>query len=225
MDNNRLLALSQTSIFSGVEILELQKLLSKYDPIIKKYKKNEIIHIQETEFDRLIIVLDGKLKARMDSEDGKTIGMEDFKQYQCVAIPILSSPKRILPVTLFALEDSEVFILKRDTLIDCSMKNRVILENILSNMSGRVSYLTGKIKFLQLNPIKQKIAFMLLKNSKAAGSKSFILSVTKEELAKEMGVTRPSLSREFANLVKEGIISQDKNNITIIKPALLKEYK
>ncbi len=225
MDNNILLELSQTSIFKGVDIIDLKTILSKYSPIIKRFNKNEVIHIQDSEFNRLIIVLEGSLKARMDSEDGKTIGMEEFQKYQCVAAPILFSPKRILPVTLFALEDSKVFILDRDTLLDCSMKNRQILENILSSMSNRVSYLAKKIKFLQLTTIKQKIAFMLLQSAKSSGSNSFLLSATKEEIAKEMGVTRPSLNREIKKLVKDGIISQDKNRITIININLLKNYR
>ncbi len=92
-------------------------------------------------------------------------------------------------------------------------------------MSKKVSFLSKKIKFLQLNNIKQKISATLLNLSLKSGSKSFNLDKTKEELAKEMGITRPSLSREFVNLINEGIISQEKNKITILKPDLLKSYK
>ncbi|MCD6545606.1 MAG: winged helix-turn-helix domain-containing protein, partial [Thermotogae bacterium] len=39
--------------------------------------------------------------------------------------------------------------------------------------------------------------------------------ITKEELSKILGVTRPSLSRTFSELTKEGIIEQIRNEIII----------
>ncbi len=105
------------------------------------------------------------------------------------------------------------------------MENHTILENTMTLMSGKVEFLSKKIKFLQLNTIKQKIASVLLKESKKAGSNIFKLKLTKEQLAKEMGVTRPSLSREFANLVQCGIINQNKDDIEIVDCAALASYK
>lgn len=225
MNNRELLALAESPIFKNVDIVELQKILEAHHPSIKKYSKNEMVWFQDQFLDRLIIVIDGKLKAQMTSDDGKIINMEEFGRYQPVAIPILFSEKQLLPVSLFAQEESEVFFLSKDMLIKCCMANQRIMENTMSVMSGKVAFLSKKIKFLQLNTIKQKIASILLKQAERAGSKRFKLNLTKEELAKEMGVTRPSLSREFANLVQKGIISQDKDIVTILDKSALKEYK
>lgn len=225
MNNETLLSLSQSLVFKDVDILDLKKLFSKHQPTLHRFKKGKIVHHQDTELDKLIIVTEGKLKAQMDSEDGRTINMEEFKPFESVAIPVLFSEDRILPVSLYALEDSAVLFIDRDTLIECCLSSRLVLENTLLSMSQKVSYLSKKIKFLQLNNIKQKIAFTLIRLSKRSGSNTFKLNQTKEELAKEMGITRPSLSREFANLVSEGIISQDKNQISILKPDILADYK
>ncbi|OQY38278.1 MAG: hypothetical protein B6229_06345, partial [Spirochaetaceae bacterium 4572_7] len=156
MENRILIAVSQSPIFKNVEILDLQELLGSFIPTIKEYKKNEIIKAQGTKLEELIIVLDGKLKARMDSADGKSIGMEEFSPYMSVAISILFSPKKILPVTLFTVENSEIFCMSIDSIIKCGMQNRQIFQNILCNMSERVSFLSNKIKFLQLSTIRQK---------------------------------------------------------------------
>ena len=225
MDNKMLIALSQSSIFKGIDILELKKILSPYIPIIKCYQKGETIKNQGEVIDRLIVVLNGRLKAVMDSEDGKSVGMEEFTSHMSVAIPILFSPNQILPVSLYAIEDSELFCMDRDSLINCGMNNRQIFENILANMSERVSFLSKKINFLQLSTIKQKIAYLLIKRSKETDSNIFKLPGTKEKMSKEMGVTRPSLSREFSNLVQRGIISQKKGFITILKMDELISYK
>lgn len=225
MNKRELLSLAESPIFQGVDILELNKILDKHHPSIKHFSKGETVWFQDEVLDRLIIVIDGKLKAQMTSPEGKTINMEEFGKYQPVAIPILFSKDLKMPVHLFALTDSEVFFLTKEMLIKCCMANEVIMGNTMAVMSQKVAFLSNKIKFLQLNTIKQKIAAILKKESKKAGSKSFKLSLTKEELAKEMGVTRPSLSREFANLVQKGIISQDKDLITINDQEALNSYK
>ncbi len=225
MEQRELLAIAESPIFKGVDINVLNKMLVSHQPSIKHFNKSEIVWSQDSILDRLIIVIDGKLKAQMTSEDGKIINMEEFGKYQPVAIPVLFSMKQILPVSLFALEDTEVFFLPKDMLLKCCMSNQKILENTLLVMSTKFEFLSNKIKFLQLNTIKQKIANTLIRMSKMANSKTFKLSQTKETMSKEMGVTRPSLSREFANLVQEGIISQDKDIITILDPGKLRDYK
>lgn len=225
MDRRELLAIAQSQIFRDIDILDLEKILIPHHPVVKHYSKGEIVYQQGTVLERLIIVIEGKLKAQMTSEEGKVINMEEFDRYQPVAIPVLFSDSNKIPVTLFALEDSEVFLLSKEMLISCCMENRTILTNTMAVMSTKVDFLSKKIKFLQLHNIKQKLASTLLGLLIKNTSRTFKLGQSKEELAKEMGVTRPSLSREFMMLLNEGIISQDKDYITIEDPERLKDYK
>ncbi len=225
MENRELIAIAESPIFKGIDINELQIILEPHHPSIKHFSKGETVLQQDQELNRLVIVINGKLKAQMTSDEGKIINMEEFGNYQPVAVPVLFSKNQRLPVSLYALEDSEVFLLRKQTLIKCCMLNETIMENTLAVMSKKVAFLSDKIKFLQLNTIKQKIAGTLLKLSELEGSKSFKLKATKEDLSKEMGVTRPSLSREFANMIQSGIISQEKDLITILDLERLRNYK
>lgn len=225
MEKRELLAIAQSPIFKNIEITLLQKILESHQPNIRNYKKNEIVWLQDQRLDKLIIVIDGKLKAQMASDDGKVINMEEFISYEPVAVPVLLSKDQILPVTIHALVDTEIFCLSKEMLLKCCMANQTILENTMSIMSSKMEFLSRKIKFLQLHNIKQKIASTLLRLSENEGNLTFRLKLTKEELAKEMAITRPSLSREFSNLVQSGIISQDKDEISILDPEKLKNYK
>lgn len=222
MDRRELLALSISPIFRNVDIVEIDKILSKHQPSIKNFTRNEVVWLQGEKLDRLIIVIDGILKAQMESPDGKIINMEEFSNSHPVAIPILFSQDQKLPVTLYSKVDSEVFFLPKNMLLECCMSNKTVLENTLALMSNKVDFLSKKIQFLQLKTIKQKIASTLIKLEPS--HKGVFKVPTKEELAKEMGVTRPSLSREFASLVKEGIITQDRDKISIINMDKLKKW-
>lgn len=225
MEKRELIAIAESPIFHGIEITELNRLLTSHNPLIKHYEKNETVWLQDSALDRLIIVISGRLKAKMVSAEGKIINMEEFTNYQPVAIPVLFSKDQRLPVTLYATEDSELFLLPKEILLKCCMANQIILENTMLVMSGKVDYLSRKINFLQLNTIKQKISEILTNLSNNAGSTTFKMELTKEELSKDMGVTRPSLSREFSLLIQDGIISQKKDIITILDPIRLKNYK
>lgn len=223
MNKRELIPLSMSPIFKDIDINELNSLLSRHQPNIKRYRKGELILLQEEILDRLVIVMEGTLRAQMESPEGKIINMEEFSKGQPVAIPILFSKEQKLPVSLYSKEESEVFFLPKEMLLECCLSNKTILENSMAVMSNKVEFLSKKIKFLQLKTIKQKIATTLIRLSKKNDAMSFKLP-TKEELAKEMGVTRPSLSREFMTLKKEGIISSERDIVTILDMAALKKW-
>ncbi|HEW91132.1 MAG TPA: helix-turn-helix domain-containing protein [Thermotogaceae bacterium] len=80
-------------------------------------------------------------------------------------------------------------------------------------MGDRISILSEKLYLLSLSDLKERIARYLLTISR--GEEKFKIPITKEELSKILGVTRPSLSRTFSELTKEGIIEQIRSEIII----------
>jgi CRP-like cAMP-binding protein len=66
-----------------------------------------------------------------------------------------------------------------------------------------------------LSDLKERIARYLFQISN--GNKQLKLPTTKEELSKIFGVTRPSLSRAFSQLEKEGLIEQLSDGKIVIK--------
>lgn len=223
MDHNTVAVLSQSPLFKGVDIVELNRILTHVNYTTKTWEKGQYLLLQNSLYERLIIVTEGRLKAQIESENGKTINMEEFPPGKAVALPVLFSKAPRLPVSLLADVPSEVITLEKDTVFQLCMENKLILKNVLSNMSNRVLFLSKKIKMLQLKTIRGKIAFYLMSRASLSGSMEIQLGQTKEELAREMGVTRPSLSREFVKLTREGIILQEKNTVTILKPEELKK--
>jgi CRP-like cAMP-binding protein len=74
--------------------------------------------------------------------------------------------------------------------------------------------LSDKLYFLSFKTIRQKIANYLLKLPAKEGVVT--LDRSQNSLAEYFGVTRPSLSRELANMQEEGLIEMERKTIRIL---------
>ena len=81
----------------------------------------------------------------------------------------------------------------------------------------------GKIKTLALKTIRQCIVEFLLYEYHAQKSTTIDLNMTKKELAEKTGVQRPSLSRELNKMRKDGLITCDSKQISIVFIQMLRE--
>ncbi len=96
------------------------------------------------------------------------------------------------------------------------MKNNTkFTENFLGLLSQKLVNLNKKIKLIELDTIRRKICKLLLDNYKAKDS--LVLKIkSKKELAEEMGVARPSLSRELISMKNDGLIDFNLKEIRIL---------
>ncbi|NLA23985.1 MAG: winged helix-turn-helix domain-containing protein [Bacteroidales bacterium] len=97
-----------------------------------------------------------------------------------------------------------------------------VLENILVLVSEKAQFLTGRIQFLSLKTIKEKIASYLI-SKKPTDSLTVELDKSQSNLAVFFGVTRPALSRALKQMEDEGLIKVKNKFIDIIDINLLKK--
>ena len=91
-------------------------------------------------------------------------------------------------------------------------------------LSNKILVLNKKIKNLSFDTIREKICSYILDEYKKQKSKNIILPFTRKEMAENLGVQRPSLSREFIKMKEEGLIDFNKNNVTILDMEALEDY-
>ena len=85
---------------------------------------------------------------------------------------------------------------------------------LLSDKSYELNY---KSRLLSQDSVRDKILFYLFHQKRIQKSRKIYLNMTKEELANQLFVQRPSLSRELAKMKKDGIIDYDRYTITLKK--------
>ena len=216
MTDNDLKAVSECSLFSGIDKSEINKLLESNRYYTKNYHRDAVIRFQGDEYNELIILLEGEVSAEIHNPDGKKITIETLKKSDAVATGVLFASDNTLPVTVVAGSDISILLLPKKTVINLCQKNEKFLLNYMNDSGNKIIFLAEKIRLLKFSSISQKIACHLVSLSKKQGSDSVKLSYSREQLADLFGVARPSLSRSFSEFYDKGILEAEGKIIHIL---------
>ena len=113
-----------------------------------------------------------------------------------------------------AVENCKILSFPKSSVLGIMQKNAKFAENMLELLSQKIVILNRKINLVELDSIRRKVCKILLDNYKK--NKSYIYKIaSKKELAEELGIPRPSLSRELINMRDMGIIEFNLKEIKI----------
>lgn len=212
--NPLILNLARSKLFKGLTVGELETIFREILYRIEKYKAGEFVRFRGDSCDDLLILLDGKVKTEMQDFNGKVVRIEVMDAPSLLASGFLFATDNVFPVDVITITDCSFLTIPKKSVIDLCRKNEKFLLNLLQDMGDRLVFLSEKLYMLTLRTLKEKIADYILSLCK---DKQCEVSVplTKEELSQVFGVARPSLSRAFADLARDGILEMDGRKIII----------
>ncbi len=214
--------LINSPLFRGLTIEEIQSSFSDIHYQVKKYSKGNMVVSAGDKVDRLLIVLTGSVKGEMIDFSGKTIKIEDINPPMPLAVAFLFGKSNIFPVNIITNEDSELLVIPKESILKLFQENKIMLLNFLNAISNRSQFLSQKIKFLNFQTIKGKIANYLLQYV-SQNNKEFVLDKSQNDLAELFGVTRPSVGRGIRDLHNERIIEANGKRIKLLDIEGLKD--
>lgn len=170
---------------------------------VKTYPKGTLIARQGDLVKHLFLLSKGKVRTEMLSDSGIALPIEEISAPYPLAAAFLFADNNRFPVEVIALEEVEILLISRAT-IEEQMRTCVgFLRGFMAFNANRTEFLSERLKFLSQKTIKGKIAYYLLKIEKGG---CFELDRSIADLADYMSVERPSLSRAFSELIRDGII-------------------
>lgn len=206
--------LAESPLFKGIPAQKIEELLKRVRHRIKRYKKGNIIAFKGDNCDELLVLLKGSVRGEMVDFNGKSVEIEKIDAPRPVAPAFLFGKNSVFPVDVVTDEEVTLLSIPRSSLILLFQANAEILHNYLETISSRTQFLSDKLRFISFKTIKEKIAHYILSLSKP-GEDEVVLPRNHQELSEFFGVTRPSLSRVFSGLEKEGIIDYHRKKVTI----------
>jgi CRP-like cAMP-binding protein len=222
--NNIINALKHCFLFRSFSDEEIYQALTDIDYKIKSYSKDEVIAIEDDRCINLGIVIEGSIEIQKIFASGKTLTIARLGKGQIFGEVIIFSDTNQYPATIASCESSKVmFVSKKEILKFCSLNIR-FLNNFIGSLSDKILLLNKKLKSLSYHTIRQKVASYLLEEYSIQNKPFITLTLSKKQLAEQLGIPRPSLSRELINLRDEGIIDFDRNIVKIIDVNVLEEY-
>ncbi len=206
--------LKNTCFFKGIEEKEINDILKSELYLIKEYKKNEVIANQGEKCNSLSVILEGKAVIQTIYENGKVLTLANFNVSDVFAEALLFSKDKEYPATVMAVENCKVLSFPKNSVLGIMQKNTKFAENLLQLLSQKIVILNRKINLIELDSIRRKVCKILLDNYKKNNTYSYKI-FSKKELAEELGIPRPSLSRELINMKDLGLIDFNLKEIII----------
>lgn len=209
--------LSENFLFKEINKKELEIIVEAMVYRRLKYKKGQIIAHEDEPCTTLGVILKGEVEIQRLYSSGKTIVLSRFCRGDVFGEAILFASTSAYPATVAAVTNCEILYISRDEMLKIFSRNEVVLNNFLSLLSNKIMILNSKIKNISFKSIRQKVINYILSKSKDGKISHITLKENKEVIAAELGIPRPSLSRELINLRELGYIAFDRSTIDILK--------
>ncbi len=214
--------LVDSGLFKDLSESEMNNSLKLFRYQVKKYNKGEVVVYANDMVIQQLILLSGSIKNEMSDHNGKTIKITDMVAPKLLAPGFLFGNNSHFPVSIFANTNCEIMAINKSNFLESLLSSNQLQLNFLNIISNQTQFLTRKINFLKLKTIKAKIAHFLLNLHIRQKSHTVTLPQSQTQLADLFGITRPSLSRSFNELVHDSIINVKGNKVTLLDLKQLK---
>ncbi|MBD8346400.1 MULTISPECIES: Crp/Fnr family transcriptional regulator [unclassified Dysgonomonas] len=202
-------------IFIGLTADDIKVLLSDIHYDIQSFEKGEILAMQDEPCNRLIILIDGYVKAEMADASAKVVKVEDIYAPNPLAILFLFGKNNRFPVQVTAKEKVSALVIPKTSVLKMLQQNEQVLLNFLNISAMYASMLSKKLHLMSFRTIRQKLAMYFLDLTKPDKMEAE-LDRTQLALSEYFGVSRPSLARELANMQDDGLIEINKKHVKIL---------
>jgi len=219
--------LAQVGLFADLTSAELIGLASLMRP--RPYAKDEVIYLRGDPGTAFYVIATGKVKITLTSPDGKELilrrlGPGDFHG----ELALLDDEPRSADAV--STEPSILLVLQRDAFRQFLNEHAAVATKLLSTVSR---YLRSNAELIQdatFLDVPARLARVLLE---LAGSSSdgqlpppgavIPDKMKQSELASLVGATRESINKWLGSFEKQGLISYDRGQITLLRPSGLKQ--
>ena len=201
--------LFSSPIFNNIPVHERDAFFDELNFKTKLFKKGNFIAMQGDTVNALYILLKGSVRTEMFSESGTVLNIETIQAPHPLASAFLFAEKNQFPVDVVALEDVEIMLIYKSSIMKKFACNEAFLQGFMTFNSGRTYFLSERLRLFSIKTIKGKLAQYILARTQNG---CFTLDKNQTALAEYFGVMRPSLSRSLSEMIEDGIISlQGKN--------------
>jgi len=219
--------LAQVGLFAGLTEAELVSLASLMRP--RPYAKDEVIYLRGDPGTAFYVIATGKVKIALTSPDGKELILRRYGPGGFHGeLALLDDEPR--SADAIATEASVLLVLQRDAFRQFLAEHPAVATKLLGTVSH---YLRSNAELIQdatFLDVPARLARVLLELAGQPGDGelpppgAIIPDRMKQgELASLVGATRESINKWLGSFEKQGLISYDKGQITLLRPSGLKQ--
>lgn len=211
-------------ILSSLDTEEIKKVVGLI--VRRQYSKGEIIVLEGSELESLIIINKGRVKAFKHTYEGKEQILYIFSEGDFFGEKNLIINQEAT-YSVEALEDTSICMINKTEFRQLLREYPVISFKIMETLCNRLIHMEKAVESMSTKSVETRINTVLLEFANKYGrttSKGLLveLPLSREGIANYVGLTRETVSRKMSILQEEGIIEMigNKKIIIINKEAL-----
>jgi len=176
----------------------------------------------------MFVVMDGLAVVYKLSGDGRMLILHVCRSGDTLAeVPLFEEHDAGYPAHARTTRESEILFLPKDPFVVFLKQHPEVAWEMLSGFAGRLKEVSLQLEGVTLREVSSRLARYLLREVEASESGStdrpvLNLPLAKGSIASYLGTVHETLSRTFARLIKEKIISVDGPRVTILDKERLK---
>lgn len=194
-----LTAILKTPPFVGMKEADVTEMLFGEPHQLRVLAAGDVLFRQGDACHSLIFLAAGELRAEMTGDDGRRLTVELLRAPSLVASAFLFAADNRYPVTATLCTPAEVFFIERSRVLQWMTAHPTLIQSFVGDVSNRIVFLTRKLRTFALQSLKDRLLDYVAAHGRLGPL---------EEVARQLGVQRPSLSRALAELVAEGKIKR-----------------
>lgn len=211
--------LTNTQLFSGIEEERIQPMLKCLKASIRTYKKGALIFPEGFPIKEVGIVLSGSVLMEFCDALGTNHIVRDVRTGGSFGEEYACGAKSPLLLTVRAGKDSRIMFVEAASILrrcknECECHQKMI-ENLVFVSVTRSLQLLRKIIHSSPKTIRERLLSYFSEQIKVAGSYTFDLKYNRQQIADYLNADRSALCNELSKMQKEGLITYNKNHITV----------
>lgn len=213
-------ALRRSPLFDGMTVQDMEGCLSCSGSVLYHYEKGDTVFYMDDEPKNVLVLISGSVTVGRDTPDGKQIYLQT-----------VSTPGDLFgEVYLFlgrehyehfavAEKKSQVLAIPKEYLYSSSCGGKLcdrharIIYNSLTILAKKADDLDRRLTVMSSSSLREKIARVLIQNEEDHPGQPY--RETRENLAREISSTRPSVSRELMAMKNDGLIDVSRDGIRV----------
>ena len=182
----------------------------------KRINKGEIIFSEGDEGKGFFIIAEGRVKVFKVSTEGKEQILHIFGPGQPFGeVPVFTGQR--FPANAQAIDKARVLFFPRTSIVNLISANPSLALNMLAIMSKKLRQFAIQIENLSLKEMPARLAFYLIFLADEQNNDNVVsLKISKGQLASILGTIPETLSRVFAKLSGQNLISVDGKKIALL---------
>ena len=205
-----------------VTLTETEKKLIRDNAYIRLFDRNAPIHSESTEDIGFMMLVDGRIRAFLKSEDGREMPLFTLENQELCVFAASSLFEQIsFRLCLTAERISRVVVINMtivERLMDKNLAFRCFVYELLAK---RFSSVMESVKWIHFHGLEQRLAAFLIDEHERSGETH--IRVTHECIAQHVGASRERVTKMLAQLSGRGLVTKANRCIEIIDIKGLRE--